>query len=111
MAVCQNGEEYCRRKGDVSDEPNTESAIEFFWGGGSYRNQCICRDNYSAETRFNSVQFSSIQLSSSSGHKGVHYRGFEEHYGGNGQKVPQRLADDSVDDCDDDSKLPGIRTT
>ena len=68
MAVCQNGEEYCRRKGDVSDEPNTEPAIEFFLGGGVTETSCICRDN-SAETQFSSVQlisaeFSWVQLSS-----------------------------------------------
>jgi len=62
MGVCKTGEEYCIRKGDTWDEPNTEPAIDNLGRGEGVTETSV----YAAITvqRRSSAQFSSAQLSS-----------------------------------------------
>jgi hypothetical protein len=77
--VCQTGEEYCRRKGDIWDEPNTEPATDNLGGGVTETSnvfaaitvqRCSSAQLGSVQlslfssVHFSSAEFSSVQLSS-----------------------------------------------
>jgi uncharacterized protein YjbI with pentapeptide repeats len=66
MGVGHTGEEYCRRKGDVWDEPNSEPAIDNWEGGGATKTSLFAAITVQkrSSAQLSSVQLISVQFSS-----------------------------------------------